>query len=216
MTMHSRRNPPGARLSVAPMMDWTTPAQRYFMRRITRHALLYTEMVTTAALIHGDTARFLDHHADEHPLALQLGGSDPAAMAHCAGLAENAGFDEVDINVGCPSDRVQNGAFGACMMAEPQRIADCVAEMKARVAIPVTVKTRIGIDHQDHYEFLHDFASRVAEAGADRLIVHARKAWLSGLSPKENREVPPLDYARVYRLAADFPDLPMSINGGIV
>lgn len=216
MTMHSRRNPPGARLSIAPMMDWTTAAQRYFMRRITRHALLYTEMVTTAALIHGDTARFLDYHAEEHPLALQLGGSDPAAMTHCAGLAENAGFDEVDINVGCPSDRVQNGAFGACMMAEPQRIADCVAEMKARVAIPVTVKTRIGIDHQDSYEFLHDFASRVADAGADRLIVHARKAWLSGLSPKENREVPPLDYARVHRLAADFPALPMSINGGFV
>lgn len=198
------------------MMDWTTPAQRYFMRRITRHALLYTEMVTTAALIHGDTARFLAHHADEHPLALQLGGSAPAAMARCAELAENAGFDEVNINVGCPSDRVQNGAFGACMMGEPQRIADCVAAMKARVSIPVTVKTRIGIDHRDSYEFLYDFAARVAAAGADRLIVHARKAWLSGLSPKQNREVPPLDYARVHRLAADFPDLPMSINGGIV
>lgn len=198
------------------MMDWTTPAQRYFMRRITRHALLYTEMVTTAALIHGDTARFLEYHADEHPIALQLGGSEPADMAHCAELAENAGFDEVDINVGCPSDRVQNGAFGACMMAHPQRIADCVAAMKARVAIPVTVKTRIGIDHQDSYAFLHDFALRVAAAGADRLIVHARKAWLSGLSPKENREVPPLDYERVHRLVANFPDLPMSINGGIV
>lgn len=198
------------------MMDWTTPTQRYFMRRITRHALLYTEMVTTAALIHGDTARFLTYHADEHPLALQLGGSEPAAMAHCAELAENAGFDEVDINVGCPSDRVQNGAFGACMMAEPARIADCVAAMKARVAIPVTVKTRIGIDHQDSYAFLADFAARVAAAGADRLIVHARKAWLSGLSPKENREVPPLDYARVHQLAANFSALPISINGGIV
>lgn len=209
-----RRNPPGARLSVAPMMDWTTPTQRYFMRRITRHALLYTEMVTTGALLRGDTARFLAHHGDEHPLALQLGGSEPAAMAHCAELAEHAGFDEVNINVGCPSDRVQNGAFGACMMAEPGQIADCVAAMKARVSIPVTVKTRIGIDHQDSYAFLFDFAGRVADAGADRLIVHARKAWLSGLSPKENREVPPLDYPRVYRLAADFPDLPMSINGG--
>ncbi|WP_423823950.1 tRNA dihydrouridine(20/20a) synthase DusA [Salinisphaera sp. SPP-AMP-43] len=212
----TRHNPSGARLSVAPMMDWTTPAQRYFMRRITRHALLYTEMVTSAALIHGDTARFLAYHDDEHPLALQLGGSEPADMAHCAELAESAGFDEVDINVGCPSDRVQNGAFGACMMADPQRIADCVSAMKARVAIPVTVKTRIGIDHQDSYEFLADFAARVRTAGADRLIVHARKAWLSGLSPKENREVPPLDYDRVYRLATDFNDLPMSINGGIV
>lgn len=216
MNTHPRHNPPGARLSVAPMMDWTTPAQRYFMRRITRHALLYTEMVTTAALIHGDTARFLSYHGDENPLALQLGGSTPADMAHCAELAENAGFDEVNINVGCPSERVQNGAFGACMMAEPQRIADCVDAMKARVAIPVTVKTRIGIDYQDSYEFLFNFASQVAAAGADRLIAHARKAWLSGLSPKENREKPPLDYPRVHRLAADFPGLPMSINGGIV
>lgn len=203
-------------MSIAPMMDWTTPAQRYFMRRITRHALLYTEMVTTGALIHGDSARFLALHPDEHPVALQLGGSEPAAMAHSAELAAVAGFDEVNINVGCPSDRVQNGAFGACMMAEPQRIADCVAAMKARVSIPVTVKTRIGIDHQDSYTFLHAFAAQVAAAGADRLIVHARKAWLSGLSPKENREIPPLDPARVHRLAGDFPALPMSINGGIV
>jgi tRNA-dihydrouridine synthase A len=196
------------------MMAWTTPAQRYFMRQITRHALLYTEMVTTGALIHGDTARFLAYDDCEHPLALQLGGSEVRDMAACATLAENAGFDEVNINVGCPSDRVQNGAFGACLMAEPARVADCVAAMKAQVAIPVTVKTRIGIDHQDSYEFLADFASAVAAGGADRLIVHARKAWLSGLSPKENRDIPPLDYARVHRLAAEFPTLPMNINGG--
>ena len=202
------------------MMAWTTPAQRYFMRRITRHALLYTEMVTTGALIHGDTKRFLAFHQDEHPLALQLGGSTPDDMAVCTVYAENAGFDEVNINVGCPSDRVQNGAFGACLMAEPALVADCVAAMKARVAIPVTVKTRIGIDHQDDYGFLHDFAAAVRSAGADRLIVHARKAWLSGLSPKQNREVPPLDHARVHRLAADMaagtPGLPVSVNGGIV
>lgn len=216
MTTDIRNNPSGARISVAPMMDWTTSAQRYFMRRITRHALLYTEMVTTGALMHGDTHRFLAHHPDESPLALQLGGSDPADMAHCAALAENAGYDEVNINVGCPSDRVQNGAFGACMMADPDRIAACVAEMRSHTTIPVTVKTRIGIDHQDSYAFLHDFTSKIVAAGADRLIVHARKAWLSGLSPKENREVPPLDYARVHRLAADFPGLPMSINGGII
>jgi len=196
------------------MMAWTTPAQRYFMRRITRHALLYTEMVTSGALIHGDTARFLAFDADEHPVALQLGGSDPADMVHCAQLAENAGFDEVNINIGCPSERVQNGAFGACLMAEPALVADCVAAMKARVSIPVTVKTRIGIDHQDSYAFLHTFAQAVRDAGADHLTVHARKAWLTGLSPKENRDVPPLDYARVHRLRNDFPDLPMSVNGG--
>lgn len=207
---------PGARISVAPMMAWTTREQRYFMRQITRSALLYTEMVTTGALIHGDRERFLAYHADEHPIALQLGGSDPAAMADCAAMAQDHGYDEVNINVGCPSDRVQNGTFGACLMGEPQRVADCVAAMKARVDMPVTVKTRIGIDHQDSYEFLQAFTRAVADAGADALIVHARKAWLSGLSPKENREVPPLDYARVHALKADFPDLAMSINGGIV
>jgi tRNA-dihydrouridine synthase A len=196
------------------MMAWTTPAQRFFMRRITRCALLYTEMVTTGALLHGDTARLLAFNADEHPVALQLGGSEPAAMAYCAELAECAGFDEVNINVGCPSDRVQNGAFGACLMAQPERVADCVAAMTAAVAIPVTVKTRIGIDHQDDYGFLRRFAEAVRAAGAGRLIVHARKAWLSGLSPKENREIPPLDYARVHRLAADLEGLPISINGG--
>lgn len=212
----SIRQTRGARLSVAPMMAWTTPAQRYFMRCISRHALLYTEMVTTGALIHGDTARFLACDAAEHPVALQLGGSDAKDMATCAGMAEDAGFDEVNVNVGCPSDRVQNGAFGACLMAEPGRVADCVAAMRATVSIPVTVKTRIGIDHQDSYAFLHDFTSLIEQAGADRLIVHARKAWLSGLSPKENRDIPPLDYERVYQLASDFPQLPMSINGGVV
>lgn len=196
-------------------MAWTTPTQRYFMRQIAPHALLYTEMVTTGALIHGDTARFLAHDAAEYPLALQLGGCDATEMATCARLAEEAGFDEVNLNIGCPSDRVQNGAFGACLMAEPARVADCVTAMRARVSIPVTVKTRIGIDHQDSYAFLHDFTRQIASAGADRLIVHARKAWLSGLSPKENREVPPLDYERVYRLATAFAHLPMSINGGI-
>lgn len=213
---HVTRPTPGARLSVAPMMAWTTPAQRYFMRCITRHALLYTEMVTTGALIHGDTARFLAYDAAEHPLALQLGGSEPNDMVTCARLAEDAGFDEVNINVGCPSDRVQNGAFGACLMADPARVADCVNAMRAVVSIPVTVKTRIGIDHQDSYAFLHDFTSQMKQAGADHLTVHARKAWLTGLSPKENRDVPPLDYERVYQLAADFADLPMSINGGVV
>ncbi|RJS95037.1 tRNA dihydrouridine(20/20a) synthase DusA [Salinisphaera sp. Q1T1-3] len=211
-----RDRPRGARISVAPMMAWTTPAQRYFMRQLTQRALLYTEMVTANALIHGDTKRFLALDPAEHPVALQLGGSEPADMAYCAALAEEAGFDEVNINVGCPSERVQTGAFGACLMAEPERIANCVAHMKARVSVPVTVKTRIGIDHQDSYAFLVRFAACVRDAGADRLIVHARKAWLSGLSPKENRDIPPLDYARVHQLAADFPDLPMSINGGFV
>lgn len=198
------------------MMDWTTPAQRYFMRCITRHALLYTEMVTTAALIHGDTERFLAHDEAEHPVALQLGGNTPREMAYCARLAADAGFDEVNINVGCPSDRVQNGAFGACMMDYPQRIADCVAAMKASVDIPVTVKTRIGIDHKDSYDYLRTFTAYMAQAQADHLIVHARKAWLSGLSPKENRQIPPLDYTRVHHLARDFIRLPISLNGGIV
>ncbi|MES1940623.1 tRNA-dihydrouridine synthase A [Salinisphaera sp. T5B8] len=207
---------PGARISVAPMMAWTTREQRYFMRQISRRALLYTEMVTTGALIHGDRDRFLAYHADEHPIALQLGGSEATAMAECAAMAEAHGYDEVNINVGCPSDRVQNGTFGACLMGDPQRVANCVAAMKARVSIPVTVKTRIGIDDQDSYAFLHAFTGAVAAAGADALIVHARKAWLSGLSPKENREVPPLNYARVHALKQDFPNLAMSINGGIV
>lgn len=215
MTGSSASIPPSYTISIAPMMDWTTPAQRYFMRCITRHALLYTEMVTTAALIHGDTQRFLAHDPAEHPVALQLGGNTPKDMAYCARLAADAGFDEVNINVGCPSDRVQDGAFGACMMDYPQRIADCVAAMKAQVNIPVTVKTRIGIDHKDSYDYLRHFTTYMAQAQADHLIVHARKAWLSGLSPRENRQIPPLDYAHVHRLAREFTHLPISINGGI-
>ncbi|NBC14070.1 MAG: tRNA dihydrouridine(20/20a) synthase DusA [Gammaproteobacteria bacterium] len=203
------------RLAVAPMMEWTDRHYRYFARLLTRHTLLYTEMVTTGALIHGDTARFLRHDPAEHPVALQLGGADPAEMAHCARLGADAGFCEVNINVGCPSDRVQNGRFGACLMAEPDVVADCVAAMKAAVAVPVTVKTRIGIDERDSYEALAGFTDAVVNAGCDALIVHARKAWLKGLSPRENRDVPPLRYDVVLRLKQDFPDLPIVINGGI-
>lgn len=203
------------RLAVAPMMEWTDRHYRYFARLLTRHTLLYTEMVTTGALIHGDTARFLRHDPAEHPVALQLGGADPAEMAHCARLGADAGFCEININVGCPSDRVQNGRFGACLMAEPDVVADCVAAMKAAVAVPVTVKTRIGIDERDSYEALAGFTDAVVNAGCDALIVHARKAWLKGLSPRENRDVPPLRYDVVLRLKQDFPDLPIVINGGI-
>lgn len=197
------------------MMDWTDRHCRYFHRLLSPHALLYTEMVTTGALMHGDVARHLDYHAGEHPVALQLGGSDPEAMARSAELAARWGYDEVNINVGCPSDRVQSGAFGACLMAEPQTVADCVAAMKAVVRLPVTVKTRIGIDDMDDYEGLYELTSRVAAAGCDSLAVHARKAWLKGLSPKENRDIPPLNYPRVYQLKADFPDMEVVVNGGI-
>ncbi len=205
-----------SRLSVAPMLDWTDRHCRYFLRLITRHTLLYTEMVTTGALIYGDQDRHLRFDPAEHPLALQLGGADPRAMAHCARLGADWGYDEVNINVGCPSDRVQNGRFGACLMAEPQVVADCVAAMKDAVALPVTVKCRIGIDDRDSYEELAGFVAAVAAAGCDALIVHARKAWLQGLSPRENREVPPLRYAVVARLKADFPALTIVINGGIL
>ena len=203
------------RLSVAPMLDWTTRDFRYFIRLITKHSLLYTDMVTTGALMHGDAARFLAHDETEGPLALQLGGSDPTTMAQCAVMAEDWGYDEVNINVGCPSDRVQSGLFGACLMAEPNLVADCVAEMQARVAIPVTVKTRLGIDEQDSYEFLSQFVELVSSAGCKTFILHARKAWLSGLSPKENRDVPPLNYDRVYQIKRDYPDLQIAINGGV-
>ncbi|WMC11153.1 tRNA dihydrouridine(20/20a) synthase DusA [Oceanimonas pelagia] len=205
---------PSARFSVAPMLDWTDRHCRYFHRLMSRHAQLYTEMVTTGAIIHGK-GDYLAYNDEEHPLVLQLGGNDPEALAHCARLAEQRGYDEINLNVGCPSDRVQNGLFGACLMAEPQKVADGVAAMKAAVSIPVTVKTRIGIDEQDSYEFLCTLVDRVAEAGVDALIVHARKAWLQGLSPKENREIPPLDYERVYRLKRDYPGLTIAINGGI-
>jgi len=203
------------RLSVAPMLDWTDRHCRYFLRLITRRTLLYTEMVTTGALIHGDLDRHLRFDPAEHPLALQLGGADPRELARCAGLGQEWGYDEINLNCGCPSDRVRHGRFGACLMAEPALVADCVAAMKAAVAIPVTVKSRIGIDERDSYEELAAFVAALAGAGCDGLIVHARKAWLQGLSPRENREVPPLRYDLVARLKADFPGLPIAINGGV-
>nr|WP_283166123.1 tRNA dihydrouridine(20/20a) synthase DusA [Shewanella fodinae] len=202
------------RFSVAPMLDWTDRHYRYFARLMSSQALLYTEMVTTGAILFGK-GDYLEYNEAEHPLALQLGGSDPQALAQCARIAEERGYDEVNLNVGCPSDRVQNGRFGACLMAEPQLVADCVNAMQQQVSIPVTVKTRIGIDEQDSYLFLTDFVGKVSEAGCNTFIIHARKAWLQGLSPKENREIPPLDYPRVYQLKQDFPALNISINGGI-
>lgn len=211
----SPRPPLDRRLAVAPMLDWTDRHCRYFLRLITRHTLLYTEMVTTGALIHGDRERHLGFDPLEHPVALQLGGSDPRDMALCARLGADWGYDEININVGCPSDRVQNGRFGACLMAEPRVVADCVGAMKEAVDLPVTVKTRIGIDERDSYGELLDFVGQLAEAGCDALIVHARKAWLQGLSPRENREIPPLRYDWVERLKGDFPALPVCINGGI-
>ena len=206
---------PAHRLSVAPMMDWTDRHCRYFHRLLSRHALLYTEMVTTGALMHGDVARHLRFNAEEHPVALQLGGSEPADLAHCARLGELWGYDEINLNCGCPSERVQRGAFGACLMAEPQLVADCVKAMVDVVDVPVTVKHRIGIDKGESYEFVRDFVGAVSEAGCTTFIVHARNAWLKGLSPKENREVPPLRYELVYRLKREFPALTIVINGGI-
>jgi tRNA-dihydrouridine synthase A len=203
------------RLSVAPMMDWTDPHCRYFHRLLTRHALLYTEMVTTGALIHGDIPRHLRYNAEEHPVALQLGGSEPADLARCAKVGEEWGYDEINLNCGCPSERVQRGAFGACLMNEPQLVADCVKAMVDVVQVPVTVKHRIGIDKNESYDFVRDFVGTVAEAGCPTFIVHARNAWLKGLSPKANREVPPLRYETAYRLKADFPHLTIAINGGI-
>lgn len=197
------------------MMDVTDRHLRYLLRLISKRVWLYTEMVTTGALLHGDRRRFLSFHPDEHPLALQLGGSEPGAMASCARLAAEAGFDEVNINVGCPSDRVQSGQFGACLMARPQTVADCYEAMQAETDIPVTVKTRIGIDDHDSEAFLQRFVDIVAAAGCRKLIVHARIAILEGLSPKENRTVPPLNYDRVFRLKRDFPDLEIVINGGL-
>jgi tRNA-dihydrouridine synthase A len=202
------------RFSVAPMLDWTDKHCRYFHRLLSQHAVLYTEMVTTGAILYG-SGDYLAFNDEEHPVVLQLGGSEPAEMAQCAKLAEQRGYDAVNINVGCPSDRVQNGMFGACLMAQPQRVADCVKAMQDVVSIPVTVKTRIGIDDSDDYQFLQDFVQAVADAGCQQLIVHARKAWLKGLSPKENREVPPLNYERVFQLKREFPQLNISINGGV-
>ncbi len=204
------------RFSVAPMLDWTDRYFRYLVRLISRRALLYTEMVTSGALLHGDAERHLAHFPEERPLALQLGGSEPEELARCARLAEAWGYDEVNLNVGCPSDRVRSGRFGACLMAEPERVAECVAAMRSATSLPVTVKHRIGIDHQDDYRSLHRFVEKVARAGCRTFIVHARKAWLQGLSPKENREVPPLRPERVYRLKKDFPSLEIVLNGGIL
>ncbi|WP_315761846.1 MULTISPECIES: tRNA dihydrouridine(20/20a) synthase DusA [unclassified Bradyrhizobium] len=203
------------RFSVAPMMDWTDRHCRVFHRLLSRRALLYTEMVTTGAVIHGDRKRLLGFDKSEHPVALQLGGSEPGDLATSARIGEDFGYDEVNLNVGCPSDRVKDGRFGACLMAEPGLVAACVAAMKGAVRIPVTVKCRIGIDDQDPEVALDVLARAVVAAGADALIVHARKAWLNGLSPKENRDVPPLDYDRVYRLKAALPQVPIIINGGI-
>jgi tRNA-dihydrouridine synthase A len=201
--------------SVAPMMDWTDRHCRVFHRLMTRRARLYTEMLTTGAIIHGDRKRLLGFDASEHPVALQLGGSDPSDLAMSAKIGEDFGYDEINLNVGCPSDRVKDGRFGACLMAEPALVAACVDAMKRTVAIPVTVKCRIGIDDQDPEAALDALARGVIAAGADALIVHARKAWLNGLSPKENRDIPPLDYNRVYRLKASLLDVPVVINGGI-
>jgi tRNA-dihydrouridine synthase A len=201
--------------SVAPMMDWTDRHCRVFHRLMTRRARLYTEMLTTGAIIHGDRKRLLGFDASEHPVALQLGGSDPRDLATSAKIGEDFGYDEINLNVGCPSDRVKDGRFGACLMAEPALVAACVDAMKRTVAIPVTVKCRIGIDDQDPEVALDALARGVIAAGADALIVHARKAWLNGLSPKENRDIPPLDYDIVYRLKASLPDVPVVINGGV-
>jgi tRNA-dihydrouridine synthase A len=203
------------RLCVAPMMDWTDRHCRYFHRVLSRDARLYTEMVTTGALIHGDVGRHLDFNPSENPVALQLGGSDPGELARCARLGELWGYREINLNCGCPSERVQQGAFGACLMAEPGTVADCVRAMRDAVSIDVTVKHRIGIDRRDDYGFVRDFVGHLRAAGCSTFIVHARSAWLSGLSPKENREVPPLRYEAVYRLKSDFPECAFVLNGGL-
>lgn len=203
------------RFSVAPMLDWTDRHCRYFHRLMSQQAVLYTEMVTTGALIHGDKHRFLQFNPSENPLAFQLGGSNPNDLALCAKMVEEYGYDEVNLNVGCPSDRVQNGSFGACLMAEPALVAECIDAMLQVVSIPVTVKSRIGIDDKDSYAELVHFIGTIADKGCKTFVVHARKAWLKGLSPKQNREVPPLDYERVYQLKRDFPHLEIIINGGI-
>lgn len=207
---------PGAhRLCVAPMMDWTDRHCRYLLRQVAPRAWLYTEMITSGALLHGEVPRHLDFDSAEHPVAVQLGGSEPAELAQCARLAAKWGYDEINLNIGCPSERVQHGAFGACLMAEPSLVAECVRAMREACSLPVTVKHRVGIDRTQSYEFMRIFVTAVAEAGCGTFIVHARNAWLKGLSPKENREVPPLNYGFVYRLKRDFPDLEIVINGGI-
>jgi len=201
--------------AVAPMMDWTDRHFRYLMRLISRRAVLYTEMVTTGAIIHGPRDRLLEHDRKEHPVVLQLGGSEPEELAQCARIGADRGYDEINLNIGCPSDRVKRGRFGACLMAEPELVRDCVGAMRAAVDIPVTVKCRIGIDDQDSEAGLAHFVDTVAAGGCETFIIHARKAWLQGLSPKQNRDVPPLDYDRIYQLKAARPDLNIIINGGI-
>jgi len=202
-------------ICVAPMMDWTDRHCRFFLRQVSSQARLYTEMITTGALIHGDVPRHLDFSNEEHPVALQLGGSEPDDLAHCAKLGEEYGYDEINLNIGCPSERVQRGAFGACLMAEPELVASCVSRIKENTGLPVTVKHRIGLDKVDDYSFVRDFVGTVSQAGCKTFIAHARNAVLKGLSPKENREVPPLKYEYVYRLKQDFPSLTIVINGGI-
>lgn len=202
-------------LSVAPMLDWTDRFDRYFLRLISRHVLLYTEMITTGALLHGDQNYLLAYDSSEHPVAVQLGSSDPIALAECAKLCEMHGYDEVNLNLGCPSNRVQSGRFGACLMIEPTLVSDCIRAMIEAVKIPVTLKSRIGIDEHDSYEVLSQLVEQVSAAGCNTFIVHARKAWLKGLSPKENRDIPPLQYERVHRLKKDFPQLEIIINGGV-
>lgn len=203
------------RFCVAPMLDWTDRHCRFFLRQISRHARLYTEMVTTGAILHGDRARYLGFDAAEHPVALQLGGSDAAALAQCAAIGESFGYDEINLNCGCPSDRVQDGGFGACLMNEPEQVAVAVRAMRAATSLPVTVKHRIGVDDSDEYEFMRRFVDTIANAGCEVFIVHARKAWLKGLSPKENREIPPLRYEAVHRLKQEFPQLTIVLNGGV-
>lgn len=203
------------RLCVAPMLDWTDRHYRYFARLLSRHTLLYTEMITAAALRHGDVQRLLAFDVQEKPLALQLGGSDPLLLADAAGLGAAYGYDEINLNVGCPSPRVSQGRFGACLMLEPGLVAECVTAMQAAVAVPVTVKTRLGVDHQDSFEYLCRFVATVAQTGCTRFIIHARKAWLEGLSPKQNRDIPPLQYEWVYALKQTFPQLEIVLNGGV-
>jgi len=206
---------PDRTLSIAPMMDYTDRHDRYFLRLISKHALLYTEMLTCQALIHGDAKRFLKFNESEHPVALQLGGSNPKDLAVCSQMAEQTGYDEVNLNVGCPSDRVKSGKFGACLMAEPKLVAECISAMQSKISVPVTVKCRIGIDEQDEFTQLPLFLQILADVGCNTFILHARKAWLQGLSPKENRDVPPLNYELVYEVKKIFPNLNITINGGI-
>lgn len=202
-------------ISVAPMMDWTDRHCRYFLRLIAPHVRLYTEMVTVGALLHGDSERFLRFNESEHPIALQLGGSDAMDLAKCSQMAQKAGYDEINLNCGCPSDRVQSGRFGACLMREPDHVADCIAVMQAAVDIPVTIKCRIGVDDQDEQAALDEFVGKIADKGCKTFIIHARKAWLKGLSPKENRDIPPLNYERVAKVKEKYPDLEIIVNGGI-